>query len=108
METKTLTLLVADIKAMTIPCCFIHYDEDSSWGCWSDPDAQGYISAYGLGVTLDDAIDDFIDALKDIASSYWDDGKAPDDVSIPFMMKVLASSKEELKSCLVGRTCDGF
>ena len=65
-EYSSLPLLafVAMIKNLKIPVVYVK-DDDGSWSCWTEYDTFGPINTYGIGATLDEAIDDYIDALKE-------------------------------------------
>ena len=98
---------VREAKSLRIPCKYVDYHEDG-WGCWTSPEADGIIATYGLGDSLEDAKDDYVDALKEIAECLYQTPLAGDNVYPEFLVKVMASTKEELKLCLDGEICDDF
>ena len=97
-----LVAFVTMIKNLKIPVRYIKCD-DGSWSCWTEFDTFGPINTYGLGATLDEAIDDYVDALKEIAECIYDDNLPDKYTSAEYLAKILISSKEELKQCLNGR-----
>ena len=82
-------------------------DDDNSWGVFTDENFPGQINTYGIGNTFDEAVDDYVIALKEIAESIYLDGLGEAEKIMPlFLMKVLMVNNEELKKCLVGRNCE--
>ncbi|MBQ3395522.1 MAG: hypothetical protein IJG55_04220, partial [Synergistaceae bacterium] len=63
----------------------------------------GTIQTYGVGATFDEAVDDYVDALKEIAECIYEDNLPEDDISVEWLAKIMMSSKDELKQCLNGR-----
>ncbi|MBQ7219935.1 MAG: hypothetical protein IJS28_03030 [Synergistaceae bacterium] len=108
MEQRTVDCLslpllafVARIRNLKIPVEYVRED-NGHWSCWTKYNAPGTIQTYGVGITFDEAVDDYIDALKEIARCIYEDDEPTDDVSFEFFAKILMSSKEELKKCLDG------
>ena len=104
VDYSSLPLLafVASIRNLKIPVEYVK-GEDGSWSCWTEFDTYGPINTYGIGATLDEAIDDYIDALKEIAESIYEDNVPDKYTSAEYLAKILMSSKEELRKCLNGR-----
>ena len=97
-----LVAFVTMIKNLKIPVVYVK-DEGEGWSCWTEYDTIGPINTYGIGDTLDEAIDDYLDALKEIAECIYEDNLPDKYTSAEYLAKILMSSKEELRQCLNGR-----
>ena len=97
-----LVAFVTMIKNLQIPVRYVK-GENGSWSCWTEFDTFGPINTYGIGETLDEAIDDYVDALKEIAECIYEDNLPDKYTSAEYLAKILMCSKEELKKCLNGR-----
>ena len=94
-----------EMKNIRFSCEYLP-EENGNWSCWTDQHQAGAINTFGHGSTLGEAVDDYVDALKEIAEAvYRDDLSVGEDISAEYLMKILLSSKEEIKSCLDGRIC---
>lgn len=108
MEQRTvdysmpLLAFVAMLKNLEIPVEYVKED-NGSWSCWTKPGHPGLMHTHGTGTTLDEAFDDYIDALKEIAECIYEDNVPDKNTSAEYLSKILMSSKEELKKCLNGR-----
>ena len=100
-----LLAFVARIKNLPLPVEYVHED-DGSWSCWTEPDSSGIMHTHGTGATLDEAFDDYVDALKEIAECIYEDNVPDKNTSIDYLAKILMSSREELRRCLNGRTSE--
>ena len=101
-ETIPLDTFLKNVRSLRIPVEYIR-DEDGSWSCWTEFDTDGYINTYGVGATLDEAIDDYVDALKEIAECIYEDNLPEDNMSVEYFAKIFMSPKEILKQCLDGK-----
>ena len=109
MQTQTnecislpMLAFIAAIKNLNIPVRYVKGD-DGSWCCRTEADTFGPINTYGVGATLDEAIDDYVDALKEIAECIYEDDLPDKYTSSEYLAKILMSSKKELKKCLDGK-----
>ena len=104
VDYSSLPLLafVARIRNLKIPVEYIK-GEDGSWSCWSNTNCYGLTQTYGWGTTFDEAIDDYVTALKEIAECIYQDSVPDKYTSAEYLAKILMSSKEELRKCLNGR-----
>ena len=85
-----LLAFVAKIKNLKIPVEYVHED-DGSWSCWTDPNYLGIMHTHGTGATLDEALDDYVDALKEIAECIYEDNVADKNTSSEYLSKILMS-----------------
>ena len=97
-----LLAFVTRIRDLKIPVEYVKED-DESWSCWTKPDHPGLMHTHGTGATLDEAFDDYVDALKEIAVCIYEDSVPDKNTSAEYLSKILMSSKEELKRCLSGK-----
>ena len=104
-EILPLTAFVTHIKNLTIPIEYVRED-NGSWSCWTKPRYFGLMHTHGTGATLDEALDDYVDALKDIAECIYQENLPDEHTSAEYLAKILMSSKEELKQCLNGKICE--
>ncbi len=104
MDYASLPLLafVARIKNLRIPVEY-EQEDNGSWSCWSDPHCEGLTQTYGCGNTFDEAVNDYVDALKEIAACIYEDEVLDKNTSAEYLTKILICSKEELKQCLDGK-----
>ena len=100
--TIPLDAFLTNVRNMRIPVVYVKGD-DGSWSCWTEFDTEGYINTYGVGDTLDEAIDDYLDALKEIAECIYDFNLPEDTMSVEYLAKIFMSPKENLKQCLDGK-----
>ncbi len=100
--TIPLTPFLANVRNVTIPVQYIRED-NGHWSCWTKHDMPGLIQTYGVGETFNEAVDDYVDALKEIAECIYEDDVPEDNISVECLAKILMSSKEELKQCLDGK-----
>ena len=94
---------LANVRSITIPVEYVRED-NGHWSCWTDPNYLGIMHTHGAGATLDEALDDYVDALKEIAECIYEDDVPEDDISVEWLAKILMTPKEELKKCLDGMT----
>ena len=99
--TVPLAPFLAAVRNVTIPVKYVRED-NGHWSCWTRHGVPGTINTYGVGTTFDEAVDDYVDALKEIAECIYEDDVPEDNISVECLAKILMSSKEELKKCLDG------
>ena len=97
-----LASFLANVRNITIPVEYVRED-NGHWSCWTKHDIPGTIQTFGVGDNFNEAVDDYVDALKEIAECIYEDNIPDINTSPEYLMKFLASSKEELKKCLDGR-----
>ena len=96
------------MDTLTIPVTIIK--DDNSWSCWTSEQAKGIIHTYGTGATPDEAINDYVEGLKEISECIYEDRPEInyDEILPQALMKILLTPKEELKNCLDGKIYEDF
>ena len=102
-----LAAFLTTVRNLTIPVEYVRED-NGDWSCWTKPGYLGLMHTHGTGNTLEEALDDYIDALKEIAESIYQYNLPDEYTSVEYLTKILISSKEELKQCLSGKISEGF
>ena len=97
-----LTAFLANVRNITIPVEYVRED-NGHWSCWTKHDIPGTIQTFGVGDNFNEAVDDYVDALKEIAECIYEDDLPEDDISVEWLAKILMTSKEDLKKCLDGK-----
>ena len=97
-----LAAFLTKVKNLQIPVRYVPED-NGHWSCWSKSDCDGLTQTYGWGTTFNEAVDDYVDALKEIAECIYEDNLPDKYTSAEYLAKILMCSKEELKKCLNGR-----
>ncbi|MBQ6772860.1 MAG: hypothetical protein IJP48_02235 [Synergistaceae bacterium] len=100
--TIPLDAFLKNVKSLRIPVEYVRED-NGHWSCWTKHDISGLINTYGVGDNFNEAIDDYIDALKEIAECIYEDNLPEDNISVEYLAKIFMSPKEELKKCLDGK-----
>ena len=100
--TIPLAPFLANVRNLTIPVEYVRED-NGHWSCWTRHDFHKVFSTYGTGSTFNEAVDDYVDALKEIAECIYEDDVPEDNISVEYLAKIMMSSKEELRKCLDGR-----
>ncbi len=103
--TMPLNTFLANIRDLRIPVEYVKED-NGHWSCWTQHDISGVINTYGVGSNFIEAIDDYSDALKEIADCIYECDLPEDNLPVECMVKIAASPNEELKECLDGRISD--
>ena len=98
----SLAAFLANVRNITIPVEYVRED-NGHWSCWTKHDIPGTIQTFGVGDNFNEAVDDYVDALKEIAECIYEDDLPEDDISVEWLAKILMTSKEELKKCLDGK-----
>lgn len=92
-------------KEIKIP--FIYFqDEDGSY--FSECEV---LTTHGDGQTLEASIDNMICNMRESAEIYCEDlpfWLANNPGEFPYILKIMMSNDEELKSCLAGEICEDF
>lgn len=97
-----LAAFLANVRNITIPVEYVRED-NGHWSCWTKHDIPGTIQTFGVGDNFNEAVDDYVDALKEIAECIYEDDLPEDDISVKWLAKILMTSKEDLKKCLDGK-----
>ena len=95
-----LDAFLANVKSLRIPVEYVKED-NGHWSCWTRHDISGLINTYGVGTNFIEAIDDYGDALKEIADCIYEEDLPEDKLSVEYLVNIMASPKEELKQCLI-------
>ena len=100
--TMPLNAFLANVRDLKIPVEYVKEDK-GDWSCWTEPYYLGLVHTHGTGATLNEAFNDYVDALKEITECVYEDNLPEDNISIEYMAKIMASPNEELRKCLAGR-----
>lgn len=100
--TMPLNAFLANVRDLKIPIEYVKED-NGHWSCWTQHDSTDLFNTYGVGSNFIEAIDDYGDALKEIADCIYEDNLPEDNLSAEYLVKIMASPKEELRQCLNGK-----